>query len=213
MNGNRIKNQKTIGNRLGTKLAIGLLIVAMFAATALPAAALQDLKVTDENMNYLYMFTYGYYRGGAFFSYSAGAGVNPYLLRYSYGDLFNRYGVGRTAVTVGTETAIKIGDGECVAFAKAMSNTNNIASTNWRRGNHVLDGGVISGTVIATFSGPNTYSGHVAIFDKYYYVQGLPYGIYVWDQNYVSPYLVGKHVLLQSSSGVNNANNYYIVQE
>ena len=121
-----------------TILVVLLLIVAMFA-TVTTAEAAQDLKVTTENVNLLYTYTYGGYSGSAWYPYSYG-----HLLNYNCGVTLNTYGKSKTRVYVGSIPAIRIGNGECVDFAKAMSNTGNVASWKWTRGNRVFDDGSIT---------------------------------------------------------------------
>ncbi|MDF1498256.1 MAG: BPSL0067 family protein [Patescibacteria group bacterium] len=165
-------------------------------------------------MNLLYTYTYGGYSSNAW--YSGGVGQKPYLLKYYYGQTLNTYGKSKTPVQYGSTTVIRIGNGQCVDFAKAMSNTGGISSGDWERGNRVFDDGSITrGTVIATFSDPHTYYGHVAVFDQWHWTYNggwIVDGFYVWDQNYVSPLLIGKHLLKRSGFGVSNADNYYIVR-
>ena len=193
-------------------LAILLLMVAMLA-TVTTAEAATDLKVTDYNLTMLQVLTNS---ETAWYLY--GTGLEPQLLKYDYGTLLNTYGKSKTAIYVGSRKAIRIGNGQCVDFAKAMSNTGDIASSSWTRGNRVFDDGSITqGTVIATFSSPTVYSGHVAVFDRWHWVYLGNYqwgidGFYVWDDNYVVDYLAGRHLLKQSGSGVGDADNYYVVK-
>jgi hypothetical protein len=197
----------------------GLLMVAMLAMIP-SASALQDLKVKSDSLATLQSLTDTYENyNNAWYSY--GTGSEPKLLKYDYGASLNTYGKSKTVVYVGSRKAIKIGDGQCVDFAKAVSDTKNTASTSWRRGRQVMDignyGDLARGTIIATFASQNSYSGHVAVFDSWHWTYLGNYqwsvdGFYVWDQNYVVGSLTGRHLLKQTSSGVNNANNYYVVQ-
>ncbi len=80
--------------------------------------------------------------------------------------------------------------GECVSSVKALSGDNTLTGeehpewlNRWHKGRRVVDGGVPSGTAIATFFGSgNTYSGHTAIL-KAYIVDGQSniIGIQIWD--------------------------------
>jgi hypothetical protein len=197
-------------------LAVGLIIMAMFAM-ATPVEALQDLKITDYNLNTLK----GY--GTSWYPYGSGD-----LAMWPGG--FNTYGASKTLVYVnsplGTISAIKIGDGECVAFVKAMSNTNNIASSNWKWGVNVMSATtyIPQGTLIATFRPDGTYDSwgtngknHVAVFGGYQYDVFLRrVGIFVWDQNYLPSKgkVVARHLIgLSGIDDVRNANNYYVVRE
>lgn len=190
--------------------AIGLLIVAIVVmAPTVEAVVVNDLKITDENNFWLWSFTYGNYRSGAWYPYSYG-----YLLDYNHGVALNTYGGSKTLVYVGSIPAIKIRNGECVTFVNALANRNTKSSDDWDRGKRVMDGGVSRGTLIATFTDPYTYSGHVAVFDSYYYTNNVLSGINVWDQNYLPDHggLVARHYIRTLSSGVNNANNYYVIK-
>ncbi len=211
---NEIKGGEKIKSRVGTLLVVGLLFVAIMFAMAIPVAAQSDLKVTGENQYWLWSFTYGNYQTGAWHPYSYG-----HLLNYGHGVALNTYGKSETRVYVGSIPAIKIGNGECVDFAKAMSNTGGISSINWERGNRVFDDGSITrGTVIATFSNPDTYYGHVAVFDRWHWTYSggwIVDGFYVWDQNYLPDHggLVAKHIIKTNGRTlVTNANNYYVVR-
>lgn len=207
-----------LGKGIKTLAIAGLLIVATMVAMAPSASATRDLKVTDYNLNILQVLTNS---GTAWYSY--GTGLEPQLLKYDYGTLLNTYGKSKTAVYVGSRKAIRIGNGECVDFAKAVSGTINTASSSWTRGNRVFDDGSIAqGTMIAKFNSDGSYdskggTGHVAVFDRWHWVyqgggQWIIDGFYVWDQNYVVSYLTGRHLLKQTGSGVSNANNYYVVK-
>ncbi len=194
-----------------------LLLLSIILATAIPvAAARYELKATPENLNLLYTYTYGGSKNDAWYSY--GYGVSPYLLKYYYGKTLNTYGKSKTSVPVDSITAIKIWDGECVAFAKSMSNTNTITTSHWRKGKKVVDpsSNIQRGTIVANFNVDGTYdccyrTGHVAIFDQYF-VTNNGVGFKVWDQNYVKSNLVGRHTMMPSGSGLYNANNYYVVE-
>ncbi len=190
-----------------------LLVVAMFAMVP-SVSALQDLRITDYNLNTLK----GY--GTSWYPYGSGD------LAMWPSNLY-AYGASKTLKYVssplGTISAIKIGDGECVAFAKAMSNTNNIASSSWRRGVNVMSttAYIPQGTLIATFKADGTYDSwatsgnHVAVFAGYQYGLFQKTGIYVWDQNYLPSKgnVVARHLIGISGTGVGNANNYYVVRE
>ena len=204
-------------NGIRTALVVATLLIAALCVMAVPATAEHDLKVTDYNRNKLHMFTY---IGTSYYSY--GTGIEPQLLRYPYGTYLNTHGKSKNLVWTGSRVTIRIGNGQCVDFVKAVSNTANIASGDWIRGNHVLSsGGIAQGTVIATFKSNGRYdswggTGHVAVFDRWHWTySGGRWnidGFYVWDANYVRSLLTGRHLLKQRSSGVNNANNYYVVR-
>ncbi len=117
---------------------------------------------------------------------------------------------------------MSIGTGECVAFANALSNRNNIPATDWRRGINVMSATtyIPAGTIIAKFQTDGTYdtfggTGHVAVFAGYQYDVFLRrVGIFVWDQNYLPSHgkVVARHLIGISGAGVTNANSYYIAQ-
>jgi len=98
--------------------------------------------------------------------------------------------------------------GQCVSAVKALAKSN-VPTSQWKKGDQVVNGGVSSGTVCATFSGSGgtfiSGSDHVVIFKA-----PISNGIEVWDQNWY-PLVVGKHTISRSGSGVVNANNYYTV--
>jgi hypothetical protein len=80
----------------------------------------------------------------------------------------------------------------------------------------VVDGGVITGTAIATLD-KNGYisGGHSAIFASYSYSNGKIAGIWVWDQNYYpkAKGVIGSHCIKIGGSTFNsNANNYYVIK-
>lgn len=192
--------------RMRNLAVFGLLIVAMFAMAA-PVQAAQDLKITDYNKGYLRDTYWTPYTNGELLGWAS----SQYYLDATYKNL----------LWVGNYQATTVADnygnywGSCVSLTKALSK-NNLATSSWIRGKHVMDGGVTQGTVIAKFNADGTYdswggTGHAAIFDVYLQGQG-PAGFRVWDQNFVYPSAVGRHILYPSGSGVNNANNYYVVQ-
>lgn len=236
MNGNKIGNQKTIGNRLGTKLAIGLLVVAMFAAVT-PVQAYQELTANANNVYTLQYMTYGQDPNLAWALYYTPAGVyKGYLLRYDYYagllDTDPKYkrplSISSYLGTIkGTNMADMNGQlyGQCVSFVKSVSKST-LGTNSWKRGRNVLQSvqnqPVARGAAIAKFKSDGGYdccgSGHVAIFDKYYYVNGVLKGIVVWDQNYVYNCgagdcgLIGWHVISTTNSGsTSDAAAYYVV--
>lgn len=200
------------GNGIKVLAIAGLLIVAMFTAV-MPVQARYDLKIVDTNRYYLA-------NSASSDWYSGGTGIEPYLLKYwNTGALLLTFGASKTPVTYGSIKATKIGDGQCVAFVKALSNTNGIASYRWKTGRQVMDignyGDLAQGTVIATFTSKDNYNGHVAVFDRWHWTYSGVWkidGFYVWDQNYVVSNLVGKHLFKQTGSGSGDADNYYVVQ-
>lgn len=115
--------------------------------------------------------------------------------------------------------------GQCVSFVKSVSKST-LGTNTWLRGRNVLQSyqsqPVARGAAIAKFKSDGTYdccgNGHVAIFDRYYYENGVLKGILVWDQNYVRNCggdncgLVGYHLISTTNSGtVSDAAAYYVV--
>jgi hypothetical protein len=191
----------------------GLLIVAGFAMMP-SASATRELRITDYNLNSLQNWgTWTPYSFGELLiweGYPSILDVNCQKLRM-----------------VGTIRAVSVDDnqctgkyyGHCVSLVKALSKSNvpttSSDNNHWTRGVKVMSQNVIApGTAIATFTSNGVYSGHVAVFrGRYSNSQGN--GILVWDQNYVSPHVVGRHSIKAKGTtyptDVNNANNYYTV--
>jgi len=124
--------------------------------------------------------------------------------------------------SVGNYTQTKDGagnyPGQCVSFVKAMTDTSKLNTDSWKKGTRVIDGGIIPGTAIATFTLNNgtqydpSGNSHAAIF-KGYLADGS--GFEVWDQNWDLTGIVGTHAIkIAGSSGNPNtfANNYYVIQ-
>lgn len=200
------------GNWIRSLVTMGLLVAVMFAMVT-PAEALQDLKITSDNLAYLEDWSA---RGTPWYWY--GCCIEPRLLKYDWGVSLNTHGGSKTAIYIGSMKGIKIRDGQCVLFANALADRNGKIADDWERGAQVMSiiGTIKPGTLVATFSDEHTYSGHVAIYARRHWKwSGSEWqvdGFDVWDQNFVSPLLVGGHSLIQSGSGVYNANNYYVVR-
>lgn len=236
MNGNRTKNQKTIGNRLGIWTIAGLLIVAMFA-TATPVQAYQELTATSNNAYTLWYITYGQSPTYAWAPYYTSAtAFKGYLLKYDYYagllDTNPKYkrplSISSYLGTIkGTNMADTTGQlyGQCASFVKSVAKST-LVTKSWKRGRNVLQSvqnqPVARGAVIAKFKSDGGYdccgSGHVAVFDRYYYENGVLKGIVVWDQNYVKNCgggdcgLIGWHVIPTTNSGsTSDAAAYYVV--
>ena len=172
--------------------------------SAMPSQAAQGLKITDTNLNALQ-------NQGTWESYGSG----ELLVFDSAKDLYAPH---KQSKIVGNVNALTVADyqgyywGECVSFAKALSQSIKVTK-NWKTGrNVVLSGDVTPGTVIATFDGTDNYDNdqsgnqHTAIFRDYIRnSNGQITGIKVWDQNYVSPKVVGRH-------DITSATKYYVVQ-
>lgn len=202
--------------RIRSLAVAGLLIAAAIFAMATPAMAVKDLVINDYNKWYLANTVWTPYNNGWL--------SNAELLGWTAGQRLDaNY---KNLKWVGNIQATTVADnqgyywGECVSLPKALSKSNvpTTSTTNnkWTRGRQVMGGNVAQGTVIAKFNADGTYdslggTGHAAIFDVYLQGQG-PAGFRVWDQNFVYPGAIGRHLLYPSGTGVYNANNYYVVQ-
>jgi hypothetical protein len=142
-------------------------------------------------------------------------------LYWTYGQQLVIPNSGTNLYAMGKYTQTKDGagnyPGQCVSFVKALTNTSNLNTDSWIIGKRVMDGGVMPGTAIATFTknnGKQFNSGidHAAIF-KGYLADGS--GFDVWDQNWDFTGVVGTHAIkIIGSKGYPNtfANNYYVIQ-
>jgi len=211
-----MKTQKAI-----QMLAVLTLLTVAFATMAPTASALQELRITNHNLNTLNSFTYS----GAWHS----VGANSYLLKWYGGGQYFEPPWKAPAVYHGIITATTMADyqgywwGECVSMVKNLAH-NTVTTSNWYRGGHVTDGGVSSGTTIARFAwspskGRYVYdSGHAAIFRQYTYDSyGRINGMIVWDQNWYDNEndegIVAMHKISKTGSGgVSDANAYYVIQ-
>jgi hypothetical protein len=191
-------------------------ILAAISATVMQVSATQDLKITDHNLNTLNSFTYS----GAWYNVEP----NGYLLEWYYGggecfELPHKAPSLAPAPHTDKITATIMADyegyywGECVSMVKNLAHST-VVTDDWQRGRHVMNGGISSGTTIATFYWNSTerrykYSGHAAIFREY-----TIDGIMVWDQNWYEndkkpnpEGIVGMHKISKWS-----ANSYYVIQ-
>lgn len=149
---------------------------------------------------------------------------NPGSVRYSWDEFFPQF----------SEAGYI---GQCVAFAKAVSDRRNTSSQEWKPGKSLIDfantpdAKILSkyqGMMIACFDGKSDYSlalasrKHVAILLKINFSSsGKPESIVVVDQNYFnySPYTIyawkiAKHSIpwwVPVQKGVAYARNYHIV--
>lgn len=184
-----------------TGLMLLFMLALAFCMVVMPAQAAHVLKATSVNTNQLYNFP-----PDAWIKYTA---VTPsgYLLLYSYNKDKGLVAAGKTSIKVGNTYALKIGDGQCVAFVRAISTDSSIPSTQWIRGKKVSSGDISGGTAIATFNSANIYSpGHTAIFGNAVTTTSSN----VWDQNFVASSAVGRHTLTTSSYNVVEILDTYI---
>lgn len=188
-------------------LVVTVLLVVALCATVTTVQAARELKVTDHNLHALkYWGTWTPHGCGELLKWEG----YPATLdaRYQYP---RRVGNIRATTVADNKGWYR---GQCVSLGKALSKNN---AAGYRRGHKVMSSNMIQpGTVIATFRPDGTYdswggTGHVAIFRGYVYGGSGRTGIQVWDQNYVSPYVVGRHNLMSYGTGVNDADNYYTV--
>lgn len=183
-------------------IAATILLFAAIFVVATPAEAVQDLSITSYNLDILQSHaTWTSYGSGKLMTWPSSL------------DATNQ-----RSITIGSITGTEVADnngyywGECVSLAKSLSK-NNLGTNSWIKGNNVISSySVTPGTIVATFGADGHYSGHVAIFASYLIVQGQPIGINIWDQNYIATHAVGKHTLMNTGSGVGDADNYYVVR-
>ncbi|MDD3191091.1 MAG: BPSL0067 family protein [Candidatus Pacebacteria bacterium] len=180
------------------RACILLLVFCILCATTSSAQAAREFWITDNNYDVLD-------NSAAWTSYSYG-----YLLLWP-----NSLSVSsQTVYSVGSISATKVCDGECVSFVKHVSGVF-VSTSNWEKGSSLFTYNLIRpGTAIATFWGTgNSYGGHTAIFVDYYYENGERTGIIVWDQNFLPDHgkVVAKHIIRRSGSGLSDADNYYTV--
>jgi len=202
------------GNGIKSIAVFGLLIVAMFAM-ATPAEAVTDLRITDHNLNTLNSFTYS----GAWYN----VGTDSYLLKWYGGGEYFEPPWKAPAVYYGKITATIMADyggnlwGQCVSMVKNLAHST-VGVDSWQRGRRITDGGVSSGTTIATFVWDPAKvryvykPGHAAIFREYTYDSyGKINGIMVWDQNWwkneKGEGVVSMHKIAKAS-----ASAYYVIQ-
>jgi len=183
-----------------TCLIIGILCLFSLSAIGSVSAS-TPLTITAWNLNTLNNYPGYAYHDGGYLYWSFGQSLTASYMQGCGGD---------------TQFADNYGYywGECVSAVKALSGSN-VVTANWIKGSQVTSGGISQGTAIATFSG-QSYYGHVAILKGYVYSGYTIVGIQVWDQNWPldgsTTGLFGTHTLYCSGSGVNNANNYYVVE-
>lgn len=232
-----------MGNKK-TGIAVAILLFMAIFAIAPAAEARTDLRATSYNTNALYTLTYTQpspsYIPWAPYKTSAGVYKGD-LLKWSYVsglDTDSRY---RKSLSIssywGTITGVNMADtdgglyGECVSFVKSVAKSSiSTQYGGWMKGRPAiqpLPSTVYRGTAIATFmsngqydsDGSITKNNHVAIFDKYYYENGVVKGIWVWDQNFVygcvwpcGKGLVGHHMIRITNTGkMDDAAAYYAV--
>ncbi|MFA5207617.1 MAG: hypothetical protein WC428_03055 [Candidatus Paceibacterota bacterium] len=194
---NKFQRRFGMRHKIGI-IAMILCLIVLGIATPVSADACVPLTITGGNL-----YTLNGYPGYAYDG-------NGYLL-WTYGQSLSA--TYKRASGSNIQFADNYGNNwdECVSAVKALSG-NNVPTGNWSRGSQVTAGSVSQGTAIATFLGPdNSYYGHAAIFKSYVYTNGVITGIEMWDQNWPTGGLFGKHTRVTSGTGVNNANNYYVV--
>jgi hypothetical protein len=198
-------------------LAAGAIIVLLSVAV-LPAMAYTDLKITNARVTYLQ-------RPDVWTIYQAATSTTPasYILNWAAPGLNLPYQYstkitksdGTTITAYSCSSPTNTYPGKCTSFVESASNSK-LTTGSWKQGRHVVDGGIITGTAIATLD-KNGYitGGHSAIFASYYYSNGKIAGILVWDQNYYpnAKGVIGYHCIKIGGSTFNsNANNYYVIQ-
>lgn len=100
---------------------------------------------------------------------------------------------------------------QCVDFTKLI--TNNYATTStWKKGRNVMTSDIGIGNAIATFNSSGAYSGHTGIFAGFDTINGVK-GFWIWNQNYSQKNTVTKDFIRNNGSGVNDADNYFIIKK
>jgi len=180
---------------------VGIIAVVLIACIAIPVSASTPLTITTANLWELNSYPGYAYHNGGYLLWSFGQSLTATNMRACGDDIqfADNYGYYW---------------GECVSAVKALSGST-VGTASWIQGSQVTSGGVSQGTAIATFPG-GSYSGHAAIFKGYTYSGSTITGVQVWDQNWTldgsTLHLFGTHTLYRSGSGVNNADNYYVVR-
>ncbi|MFZ4666183.1 MAG: BPSL0067 family protein [Prochlorotrichaceae cyanobacterium] len=103
---------------------------------------------------------------------------------------------------------------QCVDLVKDMTDTERITTSNWRRGENVIQNrSVAQGSSIAIFDSAGRYNHrHTAIFDRYDTVNNS-FGFWAWSQNFPTGSGVRRHFIPVngSSSGNNDADEYHVI--
>jgi len=103
---------------------------------------------------------------------------------------------------------------QCVDLVKDMTDTERITTSNWRRGENVIQNrSVPQGSSIAILNSAGRYnSRHTAIFDRYDTVNNS-FGFWAWSQNFPTGSGVRRHFIPVngSSSGNNDADEYHVI--
>lgn len=191
------------------RILVMLCLLFIVSLVILPqtAMAVTTMKITNGNLTILNSFPLSAY--GA-----------DNKLKFTYGKKLVTYGAQWKKTSVPTSNGyLKIGDGECVSAVEALSNVYKVTSS-WVKANRVTAGGVVPGTVLATFMAPgDKYWGHTVIFRKYLMSDGKITGIEVWDQNWSYPTRDGmfrKHSFPRKTTrdpkDLGDAYNYYVVK-
>ncbi|WP_298095984.1 BPSL0067 family protein [Brevundimonas sp.] len=100
--------------------------------------------------------------------------------------------------------------GQCVSYVKQVCPTLPAKVGDWTKGASVRrHPSIVAGTVIATFDSNGAYSGHAAI-----YVSQTADAINVYDQYQTppNPKAIGPRPLRFNGSGVNDGDNYFVVE-
>lgn len=193
---------------LATILLLGAITLL---AIGIPANAFA-LQTTSDNLHILIGYSDDAYSEGKLL-WSSGQSLDANFKKSFSNDALTNQGYTQLTDNSGTDNLW----GECVSACKALAKSD-ASTSDWSRGDLVVNGDISSGTIIATFGPSETYSydGHAAIFNDYIYNElGDIIGIVVWDQNWYTADgmgVFGKHEISRKiDDGVNNANNYYTV--
>lgn len=180
----------------------------------MPVQAASELRITSTSLSYL-QNTQDWiaYSSGDLLVYSANTknlGAPYYQSIY--------FNANTNVVRVDDYEGTGKYNGQCVSLAKSLSQST-VETDKWTTGKQVVTGNVAPGTVISTWDAVDNYdkdkSGnqHTAIFRDYIRNSNDQItGIKVWDQNFVSSKVVGRHNIKRLGTTYNNANNYYVVK-
>ncbi len=171
----------------------------------------QGLGTFGMKLNDFNVMQWGCYSGNLLRWQPDGTCVGAYFYGQSLSAQFkwNAGGNTRVADTSGSYS------GECVSFVKSLANTAVPPVSQWRKSTKVMGNNIAIGTAIATFRNGSTYVGtadprttdHAGFFAGY-----VGNGFQIYDQNYVSPTLVGRHNIFATGAGNStDANMYYVL--
>lgn len=191
-----------------------------FISLASHAGSNQDLKATSSKLNV--------FNGSS-------PSIDAYFTQYKSSQLLrSKVGTNNLSneqswryaflpVVSTSQTYAQVGNGLCVDFVKIMTDNYTVAS-DWTKGASVTsytDPSQLVGKVIATFGSDGKYNSanqstgiHTALVLSAWKQSGSKTVTNVWvvDANYVYAFMVGKHELNTSMTGVGNLGTYSVVK-